>query len=153
MDNIPFEDFKLKLDYLKAQYDRLLTRFHYFLTIEVALFGFVGWLVFDKLKPGAVRLPAALGAFVSLLWYIVAAEDHALVEEYRDRAHQAAQGVGEIFAANHAARGLTSKWKNPLSWYYEGLSVTRIPVYASFLVLIIWLALLACGPALLSSFS
>ncbi len=153
MDDDSLKDFELKLDYLKSQYDRLLSRFHYFLTIEVALFGFFGWLVFEKSRPEAVRLPAALGVFVSLLWYIVAAEDHALVDEYRERADRAAKKVGETFAADHAAKKLASEWKSLLSWYCEWLSVTRVPVYAALLVLVIWLLLLLCGPALLSPFS
>ncbi len=153
MDIQPLEDFKLKLDYLKAQYDRLLTRFHYFLTIEVALFGSVAWLAFDKSNLLATRLPALLGVFVSLLWYIVAAEDRALVDEYRKRAEQSAEKCGKEFAADHPAKRLQSHWNSPLSWYWETLSVTRIPVHAALLVLVIWLFLLYCGPAWLGSFS
>ena len=84
MEDHSFEDFKLKLDYLKSQYERLLSRFNYFLTVEIALFGFLGWLVFEKGNIAAVRVPAVFGALVSLLWYIVAAEDQALVKEYRE---------------------------------------------------------------------
>jgi hypothetical protein len=34
MEDHAFDDFKLKLDYLKSQYERLLSRFHYFLTVD-----------------------------------------------------------------------------------------------------------------------
>ena len=142
MEDHAFEDFKLKLDYLKSQYERLLTRFNYFLTVEIALFGFLGWLVFEKSNVAAVRVPAFLGALVSLLWYIVAAEDQALVKEYRNRADKSAERLGEL-ATNHAAKEIESpRWNGLLSWYWRPMSVTRIPVHVALFTLIIWLLLL-----------
>jgi hypothetical protein len=152
MEDRAFEDFKLKLDYLKSQYERLLTRFNYFLTAEIALFGFFGWLVFEKTNIAAVRVPAFLGALVSLLWYIVAAEDQALVKEYRSRAEKSAERLGE-FAIDNAAKEIESpRWNGLLSWYWRPISVTRIPVHVAWITLIIWLLLLAFGPAWLGSF-
>ena len=152
MEDHAFEDYKLKLDYLKSQYERLLTRFNYFLTVEIALFGFLGWLVFEKSNVAAVRAPAFLGALVSLLWYIVAAEDQALVKEYRNRADKSSKRLGE-FATNHAAKEIESpRWNGLLSWYWRPISVTRIPVHVALITLIIWLLLLVFGPTWLGSF-
>jgi hypothetical protein len=151
MEDHAFEDFKLKLDYLKSQYERLLTRFNYFLTVEIALFGFLGWLVFEKLNVAALRVPVFLGALVSLLWYIVAAEDQALVKEYQDRAESSAERLGE-FATDHAAKKIESRWNGLLSWYWRPISITRIPVHVAWITLIIWLLLLMFGPTWLGSF-
>lgn len=151
MEDHAFEDFKLKLDYLKSQYERLLSRFNYFLTVEIALFGFLGWLVFEKANIAAVRVPAFLGALVSLLWYIVAAEDQALVKEYRNRTDKSANRLGAL-ANNHAAKEVDSRWDGLLSWYWRPLSVTRIPVYSALITFITWLLLSVFGPAWLGSF-
>ncbi len=145
MEDHDFEDFKLKLDYLKDQYQRLLVRFNYFLTVEVALFGFLGWLIFEKNNVAATRLPALIGVLVSFLWYIVAAVDRELAKQYRERADRSAQRLGEEFAADHPAKGAKSCWTSISSWYCRPLSVTRIPVYSALISLVIWLGVLICG--------
>jgi hypothetical protein len=152
MEDRAFEDFNLKLDYMESMYERLLTRFHYFLTVEIALFGFLGWLVFEKNNVAAVRVPALLGALVSLLWYIVAAGDQALVKEYRNRAERSAKRLGE-FATDHAAKEMESpRWNGFMSWFWRPLSWTRMAVNVAWITLILWLLLLAFGPAWLESF-
>jgi len=153
MKDHAFRDYELKLDYLKAQYDRMLTRFNYFLTIEIGLFGFSGWLIFENTgRVTAVRLPALLGVFVSLLWYIVAAEDRMLVETYRARAENSARkGLGE-FADDHPATGVQSQWNSFSSWYWRPLSVTRIPVHAAWVTFLIWVFLLVFGPAMIKGY-
>lgn len=152
MEDRAFKDYELKLDYLKSQYDRMLIRFNYFLTIEIGLFGFLGWLVFENAKVTAVRLPALLGVFVSLLWYIVAAEDRALVEVYRSRADDSARKRLGEFADDHPAEEIGSQWNGLLSWYWRPLSVTRIPVHAAWIALVLWLFLLAFGPTWLGEY-
>ena len=129
MGECDFEDFKLKLDYLKDQYQRLLIRFNYFLSVEMALFGFLGWLMFEKDNIAATRLAALIGVLVSLLWYLVAAVDRELAKQYRERADRSAHRVGEEFAAYYSAKGAKSCWTSILSWNWCPLSVTRIPVY------------------------
>jgi len=55
------EDYKLKVDFLKSQFDRLWTRFNYFLTVEMALFGALGFVVFEKRDFAPVPLIGLLG--------------------------------------------------------------------------------------------
>jgi hypothetical protein len=90
------ENFKLNVDYLKTQYDRMWTRFNYFLTVQLALFGFFGWIVFERQEPAGARLPGAIGTLVSLIWYVTAAEDRALVAAYRKQVARAAERVSEL---------------------------------------------------------
>ena len=89
-----FDDYKVKLDYVRGQYDRLWQRFNFFLSVELALFGFLGYLTFDIKIPEATFLPSVVGIVVSLLWYVIGAEDRRLVEVYRDRADNAAARFG-----------------------------------------------------------
>lgn len=143
-----FEDYKTKLEYLRHQYDRLWGRFHFFLTVELAIFGFLGYLTFDKQYPDATPYPIALGIFVSVLWYIVGAEDRALVEVYGERARAAAKRIAKApdgpadYELDHAAAEIGAR-RGFRSWYWPWLSITKIPVTLAILLIVIWLGLLA----------
>ena len=146
----PGEDYKIKLEYLKSQFDRSLTRFNFFLSIEVALFASVGWLMLEKNSVAGVRLPALLGVVVSVIWYIAAAEDHALIGEYRNRAQRSADRLGGEFALDHPALEVGTRCNGLLSWYWRPLSVTSLPVLVALITLFVWVLLLAVGPVLLA---
>jgi len=148
----PDDDYKIKLDYLKSQFQRLLTRFNYFLTVEMALFGVVGLLTFERSNAAAVRVPALLGVFVSVIWYVAAAEDHALVKEYRERAKRSADRLGGPFARDHPAMEVGKRCNDPLSWYWRPLSVTSLPVIVALATLFLWVLLLAFGPTWLAPY-
>ena len=96
VDDFAIEDFKLALEYLAAQFQRLWQRFSFFLTVQMALFGFLGWLVFDRQKISAVPVVCLLGVFISALWYVVSAQDRALVDAYRRRTKDAAGRIAAI---------------------------------------------------------
>src|SRR5882672_9827951 len=74
------KDYELKIRYLTDHFSRMWTRFNYFIGIESALIG--GKLIFGggKLSRGV----AIVGAVVSLIWYVMGAEDRFLVRVYRD---------------------------------------------------------------------
>jgi hypothetical protein len=145
------EDYRLKLDYLKSQFDRMWTRFNFFLSIEVALFGFLGWLVFDKATPNASTLPASLGLAVSALWYVIGTQDRFLVEFYRANVNTAAGRIArskeelQWFGKEHAAIGADTGFKGLTSWYWERTSITRMPAVVSLLLIVIWLMILLWG--------
>ena len=151
-DDFVVEDYKLALGYLQGQFGRLWQRFNFFLTVQLALFGFLGWLVFDKAIERAAPLVCAMGVFVSVLWYIVAAQDHALVEFYRKRTQQAATRIAasdslkaQFVAEEYVGREADSVWNSPLSWYLRSISITRLPAWISALLALIWAFLLATG--------
>lgn len=137
------EDYKLKLDYLKSQFDRLWTRFNFFLSIETALFGFLGYLIFDKENVRAVPFVAVIGVALSILWYVIGAQDQALVRCYRKRADDAALHLAESEPGwpkgKHAASEVETHWTNFLSWYWRELSITHLPVIASLFLVCVWI--------------
>jgi len=147
-----FDDYKIKLDYLTGQYQRLWQRFNFFLGVELAIFGFLGYLTFNARIADASVLPAVTGLIVSALWYIVGAEDRRLVEVYRDRLDAAAtrfeQASGlESFAALHAGAEIPAGWRSIRSWYWPGLSMTRMPATFGLLSMAIWLLVLLLWPS------
>jgi len=153
-DDLVVEDSRLGVEYLKSQYDRLWQRFNYFLTVEMALFGYFGWLAFEKGRFSSARLPALLGIFVSLIWYATAAEDQALVKAYRDRVTDAAREVAKQLTLNtddyirrHVGAEVPSHFNSFLSWYWRPISVTRLPVWIALIHLLIWTVLATFGIA------
>ncbi|MFH0343768.1 MAG: hypothetical protein ACHBNF_16965 [Chromatiales bacterium] len=79
-------DYELKVQYLTDHFGRMWTRFNYFVGIESALVS--GKLIFGngKLSPEI----AIVGAVVSLIWYVMGAEDRFLVRVYRGHVKDAA---------------------------------------------------------------
>jgi hypothetical protein len=75
------KDYELKINYLTNQFSRMWTRFNFFLTVETALVG-GGFLVG---KGTLMPEIAALGAMLSLVWYLFGAEDRYLVLIYRNQ--------------------------------------------------------------------
>ena len=143
LDHVLYEDYKAKLDYLTGQYARLWQRFNFFLSVELAIFGFLSYLTFNTKVLEATPLAAAIGIAVSLLWYVVGAEDRYLVEVYRNRADKAARRVEEApggisdFEQNHAgAETGCAAWNSYRSWYLPSISITKLPsTIALFLLL------------------
>ena len=62
------------------------TRFNFFLAIELALCGFLGYLLFYQQgrDPRAAIVSIVLGLTTPLAWYVVGAQDRFLVNAYRN---------------------------------------------------------------------
>jgi len=142
------KDYELKVNYLTQHFGRMWTRFNYFVGIESALVG--GKLIFGngELSPQI----AIVGAVVSVVWYVMGAEDRFLVRVYRghvkdaagvlaeDMRNAAAHGpyrhVGEVDESSKTLdRGLSG-------WRVEAISTTRLAAWIPLLVLLTWLGLL-----------
>jgi len=65
------KDYELKVRYLTDHFGRMWTRFKYFIGIESALIG--GKLIFGNGKLS--REVPIIGAAVSVIWYVMGAED------------------------------------------------------------------------------
>jgi hypothetical protein len=141
-------DYELKVEYLTEHFGRMWTRFNYFVGIESALVG--GNLIFGdgKLSPQI----AIVGVVVSLIWYVMGAEDRFLVRVYRGHVKDAADLIAETMW-NAAAHGpyrhvgeveeSSRTLKCELSgWRVEAISTTRLAAWIPLVVLLTWLGLL-----------
>jgi hypothetical protein len=141
------KDYELKIKYLTDHFSRMWTRFNYFVGIESALAG--GKLVFGDGKLSSEV--AMVGAIVSLIWYVMGAEDRFLVRVYRGHVMDAADlvaksvwgdtqppycHVGEIKESSKAISWELSGWR------LEPISTTRLAALIPLLVLIAWLGVL-----------
>jgi hypothetical protein len=141
------KDYELKIKYLTDHFSRMWTRFNYFVGIESALAG--GKLIFGggKLSPEV----AAVGLVVSLIWYVMGAEDRFLVRVYREHIKHAAdlvaqsqwsaeqppyRHVGEVKESSEALDWEFSGWR------LERISTTRLAALIPLLVMLAWLGVL-----------
>ena len=152
-EDFAIEDFKLALTYLQGQFARLWQRFNFFLTVQLALFGFFGWLVFEKENLPATGFICWFGIAIAALWYVVAAQDRALVEVYRKRVEEAAKKIArspslgaEDYGKRFIGAGAESQFRSSLIvWYWRPLSITILPVWIALFLLMVWGVLLAKG--------
>jgi hypothetical protein len=161
-DALLLKDYDLKIAYLTNHLTRLWTRFNYFVGIETALFG--GKLLTPNAEPHwAFPL---LGLSVSLLWFVVGAQDRKLVEIYRDQINEAFRQIKNRLAKtdpwviNIPSVG-TTNWQRPavpkqasgsvepkglldpmLSWRLTTISTTRLPALIPLLLVLVWTMLL-----------
>jgi hypothetical protein len=160
------KDYEIKVSYLSNHFQRMWTRFNFFVVIESALIG-------GRFIAGDGKLTAELvivGAVLSLVWYIFGAQDRWLVTRYRTQAEEAAmkaanQAGGIAQSDYHFATGSTvvraggrerpqKAYISPAEWRYRPLSVTRLAAVVPAFTFLIWVSLflvLVTGwPALLA---
>lgn len=141
------KDYELKVAYLTNHFQRMWTRFNYFVVIEAALIG--GKTIFGDKQIGVAGL--CFGLMLSLVWYVMGAEDRYLVRVYRDQVMQAAavlssalwpvnqphyRSVGDLSDVSHALKPSISGWR------IEAISTTRLAALIPLAVSMVWLALL-----------
>jgi hypothetical protein len=146
--DLALKDYELKVAYLTAHFQRMWTRFNYFVVIEAALIG--GRTVFGDATLGVPGL--AFGACLSFIWYVMGAEDRYLVQVYRGHVNEAAalldegllrsrqrrfRPVGDLSGAGQRVAGSISGWR------IEALSTTRLAALIPLAVTIAWLGMLA----------
>jgi hypothetical protein len=86
------EDYKQKISYLTSHLQRMWTRFNFFVTLEAALLGGKVLLVPDKPSP----MVGIAGMILSVVWYMMGAQDRFLADFYRWQIKEAAGRVKQV---------------------------------------------------------
>lgn len=147
------KDYELKVAYLTNHFQRMWTRFNYFVVIEAALIG--GRTIFGSDRISVAGL--VFGLVVSVVWYVMGAEDRFLVAFYRDQVKQSAQlladglwtptdrryeFVGDVSSAP-GFKPTRGGWLAAITaWRSESLSTTRMASILPFATCAVWLVLL-----------
>ncbi len=140
------KDYELKIAYLTAHFQRVWTRFNYFVVIEAALIG--GKTIFGA---EAISIAGLLFGFgLSVVWYVMGAQDKFLIEVYRKHIRDAARRVeatawdgplpyhpvGETEAmSKHVPMDIST-------WRISAISTTRLAALIPLAVSLVWLPLL-----------
>ena len=89
------DDYKLKVDFLSGQFQRMWTRFNLFLTLEVGLLAFL----FSKSSGELVsfaRYVFLVELIISTIWFVVGVQDRCLVLLYREQIREAADELKQL---------------------------------------------------------
>lgn len=105
-------DYRLKVNFLEGHFSRLLSRFNYFLSIELAIFGLFGYLWFNKEITDALIFPILLGLPVSIIWLFFARQDRALVRIYQKNKDHTAKIIGERVGETYTYENDKSRYTN-----------------------------------------
>jgi hypothetical protein len=139
------KDYELKVTYLTNHFHRMWTRFNYFVVVEAALLS--GKTIFGDMQIGTTGLGFGLG--LSLVWYVMGAEDRYVVQVYREQVKQAATVLSSpLWPAGAAPYQYVGdlenvKIKRRLSaWRFNRISATRLAALIPLAVTMLWLALL-----------
>jgi hypothetical protein len=95
------KDYELKVRYLSDHFQRMWTRFNFFVTIESALIG--GKFLIASNTPS--RELAIAGIILSGLWYLMGAQDRYLVKLYRWELDESGKRIAETVWNAEAAKG------------------------------------------------
>jgi hypothetical protein len=150
------QDYQLKVNYLTEHFGRMWTRFNFMLSIQLALFGFLGYLLFDNQNRNvpAALLPIVLGLITALLWFFVGVQDRFLVEEYRHALIEAFKRLRQTtvhaqppwtendYVGFHQGQNQLFHRRGWLSWYLSPASITTLPAWIPLFALLVWLAAL-----------
>ena len=144
-------DYQLKAAYLTDQFSRLWLRFNFLLTIQVGLFGALGYFLFGQAEPhlDAATWPMLLGLLTAILWFFVGVQDRYLVEEYRTglrtaflllRQHATLEQHWSPtdYVGYHHGLDTTFVRRGWLSWYFRPASVTLLAAWLPLLAMALW---------------
>jgi hypothetical protein len=136
------EDYRLKAEFLVKQFERLWTRFSFFIAFETALFAALGAALEWRARPAVVFF-IGIGITASLLWAKTGAEDRQLVILYRghvgqafDRLKRLLPAVSDNFFDDYRYVGERVNTEG------DRFSVTRLPMIAASLFTLVWVLLL-----------
>jgi hypothetical protein len=91
-ENFLLKDYEQKISYLTNHLQRMWTRFNFFVTFEAALLGGKVLLVGDKPTP----VVGFVGVILSVVWYVMGAQDRFLSDFYRWQVKEAADRVQNV---------------------------------------------------------
>jgi hypothetical protein len=96
LDDFLLEDYKLKIAYLTNHFDRMWSRFNFFVGIETATMAAFAAIL--GLPDGAshVIFVAVFGLFMGLVWWIAGSQDRYLVGHYRSHVAKATESLRDV---------------------------------------------------------
>jgi hypothetical protein len=147
------KDYEIKVRYLSDHFQRMWTRFNFFVVIEVALIALIGrYFTADSGKlPWEIALT---GGILSLAWYVFGAQDRWLVRVYRKQAEEAAKQAAKQAgispyqfhtgstsvdeAPDKGFREPDKGFRDIAEWRSESISITRLAALFPAFTILIW---------------
>lgn len=136
------EAYRLRVQLYNNHTGRMWTRFNYLLVTSVALFGFsvTAW-VGDPSHGGLILFPI-VGVIISIIWYVLGAQDRYYFEGFRKQIREIEQEIctelgvtqleNRMFGSAHEAE---TNW---LTWRSHKASLGRLPALIPLIFALIW---------------
>ncbi len=145
------EAYKLSIEYFDGYASRVSTRFDILLGVDIALAGLLGnaWLSGATLSPKGMSIISLLGLLISILLYVQSAQDRFVLKRQIRRINELRNEI-EIKIGRKNLPALFSPldetdlgrrnfvFEGVTSWRSNHLSLTRIPVVVSILLIVFW---------------
>jgi hypothetical protein len=144
------QDYELKVRYLSDQFQRMWTRFNFFLTLEGAA---LGALFLSERRDWWLGL---YGIMISAVWFLFGGQDRFLVRLYRTQVSEVAHQieeiahlrnytyVGQVIEAEEYLRqhdphfGQRPWFEKHTEFRFKELSITHLPAIVPLMLLLVW---------------
>lgn len=143
--NFLVEAYKTRIQFFSDHANRTWTRFNILLTVELALSGVFLNILFEKGNSvGRLWMLPAFGIVVSLLWYILAAQDTYAYLGYRNQIISVEElvirevGVSDFPRFNPLGSGKYSLF----AWWSERISLPKLLALFPMLFILVWVVIM-----------
>lgn len=140
------EVYKLRVQFHSEHIDRLWTRFNFLLTTEIALLGLFFTIWADNNSWNGFVMFPILGIIVSVLWYILGAQDHYYFEGFRKQIWSLEKAISKELAVSALEEYLFDQVKdvkfNLVTWRWKIISLSKLIAIFPILFLILWVVML-----------
>ena len=156
------EDYQQRVTYLTGHFQRMWTRFNFFITIEAAVAAFM--LTSDRTVATFAPVLVLVEVFISVIWWTFGAQDRFLVRIYRKQVRDASDKLMHIYKQMYRTfpiylenyryvgsvdegakdlleedlkRGKNIRW-SPFEWRSQSISITRLAAIFPVVILVLW---------------
>jgi hypothetical protein len=136
------EAYKTRIQFFSDHANRTWARFNILLTMNVVLFGWFFSILFGNgTSTSSLWLLPILGMFVSLVWYVLGAQDRYAYVGLREQINLVERMVTEEVNASDLpsfnSSGIKIKY-DWLTWRVRSISLSRLPALFPLLFVLVW---------------
>lgn len=135
--------YKLRVEFYSDHTSRMWTRFNFLLTIEIGLLGFLLSVWAEPIRQEKLWLFPVAGIFISVVWYILGAQDRYYFEGFRKQIqyleNEITSELGiedlEMFIFGNPA----NVKQGVFTWRWKFLSLSRLVAAFPIFFLVFWI--------------
>jgi hypothetical protein len=135
--------YQLRIQFYSDHTSRMWTRFNFLLTAEIGVLGFLITKWADPLWQEKLWLFPSAGIFISLIWYILGAQDRYYFEGFRNQIQylekQISKELGIEDLHRFAFGNPTDVKQGAFTWRWKFISLSRLVAAFPIFFLIAWL--------------
>ena len=143
--NFLIEAYRLRFQLHSEHTSRLWTRFNFLLTAEIAFLGVLYTAIANASSLDSHKIISGFGIIVSLLWYILGAQDHYYFEGFRQQVRALEQTIakelGVSSLTNFPFGQVQDIKRNLVTWHWSPLSLSKLIAIFPIFFLFLWIGI------------